>query len=147
MEHAAGLLYVIRELTDAIDEAFAPSLAKAQLSASQFDLLYVLVERGPCRASTLAQENRCVRSNVTRLVATMEQQGLVERVPDPEDGRARLIRPTRRGLGRFRIALRGAERIDQWLRCSLGDRDSERLDALCWQGVRAVDEAAQSGGR
>ena len=32
-------------------------------------------------------------------MAALEHEGLVERVPDPEDGRAKLIRFTRRGLG------------------------------------------------
>lgn len=49
------------------------------------------------RLTDLAQQAQVTKQTASILVAALEGQGLVERVPDPADGRARLIRFTRKG--------------------------------------------------
>ena len=49
------------------------------------------------RLTDLAERAQVTKQTASLLVAALEQQGLVERVPDPADGRARLIRFTERG--------------------------------------------------
>ena len=44
------------------------------------------------RATDLAETFAVHKSTVSRGLATLEKLGLVERVPDPSDGRARLVR-------------------------------------------------------
>ncbi|KGN32356.1 MarR family transcriptional regulator [Knoellia sinensis KCTC 19936] len=50
------------------------------------------------RLTDLAEQAQVTKQTASLLVAALEERGLVERVPDPHDGRARLIRFTTAGL-------------------------------------------------
>jgi DNA-binding MarR family transcriptional regulator len=85
--------------------AKASHAMRTQLSArsgegmdwAAYSLLGHLVHEGPRRASVLA-ETACVDpSTVSRQVADLVRAGLVERRPDPEDGRATLLAATPEG--------------------------------------------------
>ena len=49
------------------------------------------------RLSVLAERAQVAKQTATALVDHLERSGYVERVPDPADGRARLVRLTDRG--------------------------------------------------
>ena len=49
------------------------------------------------RVSVLAERAHMTKQSMAQLVAHLEQHGYVERVPDPADGRAKLVRATARG--------------------------------------------------
>lgn len=49
------------------------------------------------RLVDLAEQAQVTKQTASVLVAALEREGLVERVPDPRDGRARLIRFTVKG--------------------------------------------------
>ena len=63
-----------------------------------YALLFRLVEHGPMRSSALADAACVDPSTVSRQVAELVKAGLVQRVPDPADGRASLLVATERGL-------------------------------------------------
>jgi DNA-binding MarR family transcriptional regulator len=63
-------------------------------------LLAKLVHLGPRRSGELAADLCADPSTVSRQVATLVKQGLVERQADPEDGRASLLVPTVAGIDR-----------------------------------------------
>ena len=78
---------------------------------------------------------------VGQLVDDLESMGVVERVPDPEDGRARRVRFTRRG---FQALLHGVgvlDRLEQQLAAAIGRLT---VDALR-EGVEAALRAVKSG--
>jgi DNA-binding MarR family transcriptional regulator len=54
----------------------------------------------------------------------------VERVPDPDDRRAKLVRSTDRGREVFAIARAGMAAVDVRLRRRLGDAKVEQLRTL-----------------
>ena len=56
-------------------------------------------------------------SGMTSLVDRLEARGLVERAPDPIDGRARLIHPTRKGV---RLADSGLRIQLEWINDTIG---------------------------
>ena len=62
-----------------------------------YALLFQLVADGPMRSSALAEAVCVDPSTVSRQVAELVKAGLVERVPDPADGRASLLVATDRG--------------------------------------------------
>ncbi len=56
------------------------------------------ISPGGIRLTELAEQAQVTKQTASLLVAALEHEGLVQRVPDPADGRARLIRFTPAGL-------------------------------------------------
>jgi DNA-binding MarR family transcriptional regulator len=72
---------------------------------SQVSALASLGVRGPMRLGELARVECVAPPTLTKLVAGLESAGLVERSPDPSDGRSAVVGLTRAGraaLGRVR---------------------------------------------
>lgn len=67
------------------------------VSLSTLALLTTLHRRGPMSAVQLAREERLQPQSLTRLLAAMTRDGLIERQPDPADRRAQVIEITREG--------------------------------------------------
>ncbi|MCW2540581.1 MAG: transcriptional regulator, MarR family [Frankiales bacterium] len=57
-------------------------------------LILHLVQGAPMRSSALAELVHLDPSSVSRTVAALVADGMIERVPDPSDGRATLLVPT-----------------------------------------------------
>lgn len=62
------------------------------LSASATLVLVRLNREGPMRVTALAEAEGASQSGMTQLVQRLEQQGLLERCSDPDDGRACLVK-------------------------------------------------------
>jgi DNA-binding MarR family transcriptional regulator len=56
------------------------------------------------RVSVLAERAQITKQSMAELVAHLERLGYVERVPDPSDRRAKLVRATPRGKQLYAIA-------------------------------------------
>jgi DNA-binding MarR family transcriptional regulator len=69
-------------------------LTQAQLSA-----LSSIMRKGPLRPGDLARIESIAAPSATRIVADLEARGLIERAPDPADGRSSLVSPTEAGAG------------------------------------------------
>jgi len=66
------------------------------VTVAQARLAQRIAEDGS-RLTDLAEQAQVTKQTASLLVAALEREGLVERIPDPDDGRARLIRFTRKG--------------------------------------------------
>lgn len=82
-------------------------------------LLKTLVHQGPCRSSTLASAIHSDPSTVSRQVAALVRDGLVERRADQEDGRASLLAATPAGIAlleeiRSRMGVSLARMVTGW---------------------------------
>ncbi|MFL6240258.1 MAG: MarR family winged helix-turn-helix transcriptional regulator [Actinomycetes bacterium] len=78
-----------------------------ELTESQLFALAALNVRGPLRLSDLAAHEHVSAPTATRLVASLEERGLVRRQSNPEDRRSTLLAATpagRRTLDRARSA-------------------------------------------
>jgi DNA-binding MarR family transcriptional regulator len=94
-------------------------MSKAGVDRSTIVLLKTLAVLGPSRSSELASAIHSDPSTVSRQVATLVRDGLVERRADPEDGRASVLVPTEHGLEllaeqRKRLGLALAQVVRQW---------------------------------
>ena len=79
------------------------------------------------RLSVLAERAQIAKQTATALVDKLERAGYVERVLDPSDGRARLVRMTPRAEAALPIARAEEDRIEAEWRAHLG---AERMDQL-----------------
>lgn len=90
--------------------------AEEGLSAAQSSVLATLVRQGPTQAGELAAAEAINPTMLSRILAHLEEEGLVERAPSPDDARCTLARPTaagRRRVGRLRA--RRAALLLGWL--------------------------------
>src|SRR5829696_2343469 len=79
------------------------------------------------RLTGLAEKAQMTKQSMGYLVDYLEERGYLERIPDPEDGRARIVRLTTRG----REVMRAARRIvraleDEWAQL-LGRKRMDQL--------------------
>jgi DNA-binding MarR family transcriptional regulator len=89
------------------------------------------------RVSVLAERAHVTKQAMAQLVAHLEQHGYVERVADPEDGRARLVRATARGREVFAVARDVMAGVETRLAERMGETKLRRLRAL----LRELDAA------
>jgi DNA-binding MarR family transcriptional regulator len=88
-----------------------------------------IADRGS-RVTELAQLAQVSKPTVVYLVNDLEHLGYVERIPDPADGRAKLVRLTQRGARAQEAAREIVAQIEQdWSRL-LGQRDFVELRGL-----------------
>ena len=92
----------------AMDERVIGEMQRAgfAITAAQARLAQRIGDDGS-RLTELADQAQVTKQTASVLVAGLEEKGFVERVPDPRDGRARIIRFTPAG----RAAVRRAQRI------------------------------------
>jgi DNA-binding MarR family transcriptional regulator len=106
----------------------------AGLSLAALSALGALARLGPLPAARLAAEERLQPQSLTRLMARLERDGLIERRPGPADRRERLVALT--GTGRAALAADLAGRA-AWLNQALAGR----LDAAGRRQLAAAAEA------
>jgi DNA-binding MarR family transcriptional regulator len=99
--------------------SLAHRMSKAGVDRSTIFLLKALAMHGPRRSSELAAAVHSDPSTVSRQVAALVRDGLIERQADPEDGRASVLVPTERGLEllaeqRRRMGLALAQVVRKW---------------------------------
>ncbi|OPG02539.1 MarR family winged helix-turn-helix transcriptional regulator [Microbispora sp. GKU 823] len=71
--------------------------AERRLSFTTLSVLHTLAGDGPKRLTELAGSEQVTQSAITQMVTKLEREGLVERHPDPSDGRAVLVHVTAAG--------------------------------------------------
>jgi len=89
------------------------------------------------RVGVLAERAGVTKQAMAQLVAHLEEHGYVERVVDPGDRRAKLVRATDRGREVFAVARELMAEVDERLRVRLGEAKLRRLRALLLE----LDEA------
>lgn len=100
------------ELTTVIEQfnsLFIRLPATGRLSFTTLSVLHTLSRRSPLRLSELTATEQVTQSAITQLVTRLERDGLVERHPDPADGRAVLVQLTPAGAAV--VAGRRASRV------------------------------------
>jgi DNA-binding MarR family transcriptional regulator len=105
-----------------------------RLSPSEYGVLYALSTAAPegLRVTELSGDALLTQAGVSRLVARLEAGGLLERVPDPDDGRASRIRLTEAGASAQRhVGVRHGHHVAQILTQAFSVEQLEQLRALC----------------
>ncbi|MFI7482755.1 MarR family winged helix-turn-helix transcriptional regulator [Kocuria sp. M1R5S2] len=125
-ETAVELVRDLLELQRVMKRLTKSEPGRRALSPTSIALLYYLIGSGPSRATVMAAETGLGPSGLSRQLAGLDDSGLVERTPDPEDGRAALVSITDRGREQVRAVL---EEDAHSLASRLEDWDEERARA------------------
>ena len=119
----------LAQLMMTVGRRFRARLDGDTVDPSQAALLYTLKCRGALRLGDIAEAMKLDASTVSRHVQQLGDRGFVERVPDPEDGRASIISLTDDGRDALRSSFEQrrnilAEAIADW---SESEREQLRL--------------------
>jgi DNA-binding MarR family transcriptional regulator len=112
------------ELIDMLAARGHPEVRYAHGSVFQF------LDDAGTRVSVLADRAQITKQAMAQLVAHLEEHGYVERVPDPGDRRAKLVRTTARGRDVFSVVREFLAEVDARLAARLGEAKVRRLRAL-----------------
>ena len=113
-DEVLAMARAIKRARDALIDGVRRGLDSAVLRASHTQVFESLDPAGT-RLTTLADRARMSHQAMGEMVDELIRHGYLERVPDPADGRARLIRPTARGRAELTRAGGELRRLhDRW---------------------------------
>ena len=95
-----------------------------ELQPASYLMLSWLADEGPVRASSMVETFHIDKGAVSRQLQHLVDLGLVERTPDPDDGRATLVAASDDAVRRLADV---AEHRRKWLEEQLGDWDAADL--------------------
>jgi DNA-binding MarR family transcriptional regulator len=93
-------------------------------------VVFQFVDDEGTHVSTLAQRAQMTKQSMAELVAHLEKHGYVERIPDPADQRAKLVRLTDRGRDAVPVAQQAIADLEARWSELVGERDMTRLRGL-----------------
>jgi DNA-binding MarR family transcriptional regulator len=105
--------------------------------------LATIERHGPLTPSELAEIERVKRPTVTRTLGCLEREGLVQRTPDPADGRSALVSVNAAGRERLR-RLRG--RKNAYLARRMRDLPPAEVETL-ERAAEILDRIREDGSR
>ncbi len=96
----------------------------ADLQPASYLMLAYLADHGAMRASAIADTLAIDKGSVSRQLQHLDELGLVDRSPDPDDGRATLVSASAEAVRRIQDV---AEDRRRWLDERLGDWTDDEL--------------------
>lgn len=111
------------------------------LTPSQSSVLSRLDKDGPASASELAAAERVRPQSMAAILSTLREVDLIQRHPDPEDGRRQVVSLTRAGRHR----MRGDRKVRQeWLAQALQDQCTEAERRTIVEALALLDKALEA---
>ena len=125
------LAYRVRKVVD-------KHMISSGLSLARWKVLEILEGKGAIRQKALAQELGFAERSVTQAVESLSGDGLVERMPDPADGRAKLVTLTDEGAAALAAGTKAGAEVLQRIFGTLDRKQLASLDKL----LNVIDNAA-----
>ena len=110
-----------KRVFDALAEAGFQDFTPAQARVFQ------RIAPGGSRLTDLAEQAQITKQSAGFLVDQLERAGYVERVPDPTDARARLVRVAERGAKAIPLAAAVVEEVEAEWTAHLGEQRMRQL--------------------
>ena len=123
LEREVGVL--IRRIKRVIGER--ARAVHEDLQPASYLMLTWLADEGPVRASSMVENFNIDKGAVSRQLQHLVDLGLVERTPDPDDGRATLVAASDDAVRRLADV---AAHRRKWLDEQLGDWSAAELDGF-----------------
>ncbi|WP_245993647.1 MarR family winged helix-turn-helix transcriptional regulator [Nocardioides immobilis] len=123
LEREVGVM--VRRVRRVIDER--ARAVHPDLQPAAYLMFGYLLDNGPLRASALCTAFDIDKGAISRQVQHLVDLGLVDRTPDPDDGRATLISVTDDGASRFKDVV---DHRRKWFDDRLGEWSADELLAF-----------------
>lgn len=94
--------FLLRRAHQISSALFANAAGDLNITTTQFGVLIVLAAREPVDQVGIARDLRLDRSTTGLVIKNLEDQGLIERLVDPDDKRRRVLRLTTEGANMLR---------------------------------------------
>lgn len=114
-------------LTMVLGRRFRARSDSDSVDPAQASILYTLKCHGAMRLGDLAETMRLDASTVSRHVQQLGERGFIERDPDPEDGRARIIAISEAGRSALKHTFDQRRAVITNAMTDWSDADRERL--------------------
>ncbi len=143
-----GTLGRIKLLWHHLSRDMDKTFAAHGLNAASFDMLATLRRSGPPYAlspSNLMASTLVTSGTMTNRIDQLEKAGLVERVPNPQDGRSLLVSLSAKGHALIEEAVSAHVQTQQRLVASLTDKQRAQLDDLLRSFLKGVKRQEVDG--
>jgi len=97
MENAPHIRLVLWKAAKAIEKADRASIAETGLHVSDFQIMEVLLHKGPLPINAVGEKVLLTSGSMTAAARRLEKKGLVKRIQDAGDGRCFYVHLTRAG--------------------------------------------------
>ncbi|MGF0320058.1 MarR family winged helix-turn-helix transcriptional regulator [Nocardia fluminea] len=150
MAERPSLLKLLVQAADAYERALNPRLRDGlgtELRPAHYAVFRYLAPDGS-RVTALAEAAGMTQQSMGELVTHLEKSGYVRRMPDPADGRARLVVTTAAGQAAVALAGRHIQLIEQTIAAELGTESLAAVrDALARLPAVLADHADTRPGK
>jgi DNA-binding MarR family transcriptional regulator len=85
-----------------LSRLLSASMPRGDLTPTKLTALGILRREGPLSANALASRLGILPQSLTRIIADLENEGLLTRTRDARDGREHILEPTRRAVALMR---------------------------------------------
>ena len=93
------------------------------------------------RLNELAERAQMSKQVINYLVSAVEEMGYVERIPDPEDGRGKIVRLTEKGLINSQTGRQIIQDIENEWTAKIGEEGMRELRRLLEQLTETVQDS------
>lgn len=125
-----------RVITLSVRPAIEKAFAGFDLDTADFDVLSTLLRCGPpyqLRPTELFRWLMITSGGLTGRLVSLEKRGLVERIPDPVDGRSLLVGLTSEGFDKAQSAILEDMQTERELLDGLTKDEQEALAEMLWK--------------
>jgi DNA-binding MarR family transcriptional regulator len=117
----------VREAIAKVNRRLRQTRPLGELTIAQISALISLEAAGALTPRELAETERVQPPTMTRIVARLEERGLIQRTPHPTDGRQVILAPSAEGR---EVLVEYQRARDEWLVTRIGRLTQNERDAL-----------------
>ncbi len=130
--------YLVNHLARLMEQALAEAIGPLGLSPGQFPTLLALWERDGRTQAELVREVDVEQATLALTLKRMERDGLIQRKPNPDDSRSRLIYLTPHAKALEERALALAAGVNDQALADLDDKEVPHLLSLAARMIQTL---------
>lgn len=140
MDLSSFLPYRLAVLSESVSQCIAQVYRERfGLTRDEWRVLAALAEAGKVKTSTVIINTTLEKMQVSRAVSRLERDGLLERMPDPDDGRGWLLRLLPAGRALYAKVVPMVQAREQFLLNALDPTEQQALH----QALNKLQERAR----